>query len=145
MLTAAAVTLDNAPPGKPVVPDAIVTVAKDEKMHRYIKPRQEKPKLIREMECSPVVDRIAGIIADALNASELAPTDQLLVLRATAAGICASTWHAPQVVRHALLPAVADLLNRGAPLHWMNLRQLSPSDVVALVLADRWNGYSGSW
>lgn len=147
MLTAAAVALDGTPPGEPVTRDAIVTVAKDEKMQRHIKPRQKRPTIIREMACAPVVGKIAEIIADALNASELVRTDQLLVIRATAAGICASTWHAPQVVRNALLPAVADLLNRGAPLHWMNQRQLSlsPSDVIAQVLANRWKGYSDSW
>lgn len=147
MLAAAAVALDDTPPGEPVTHDVIVAVAEDEKMHRHIKPRQRKPTIIREMACAPVVEKIAEIITDALNASELTRADQLLVLRATAAGICASTWHAPQVVRNALLPAVADLLNRGAPLHWMNQRQLSlsPSNVIEQVLANRWKGYSGSW
>lgn len=147
MLTAAAVALDDTPPGEPVTCDAIVTVAEDEKMQRHIKPRQKKPTIIREMACAPVVGRIAETIAEALNASELVRADQLLVLRATAAGICASTWHAPQVVRNALLPAVTDLLNRGVPLNWMNQRQLSlsPSDAIAQVLANRWKGYSNSW
>ena len=147
MLTAAARALDATPPGEPLTPDPIVTVAEDDTMRRYIWPRQRHAVIIRELQCPPVVRKIAEIIADALNACELARADQLLVLRATAAGICASTWHSPHVVRYALLPAVANLLSRGAPLHWMNQRQLSlsPSDVIARLLGNRWEGYSSSW
>ncbi|MGN7778859.1 hypothetical protein ACTJJE_04985 [Mycolicibacterium sp. 22603] len=147
MLTAAAVALSDNPVGSPVTREAIVTIVADEKMRRHIKPRQQNPTIIREITCAPVVGRIAEIIASALNASALVRADQLLVLRATAAGICASPWHAPQVVRHALLPAVNDIIDRRVSLHWMNQRQvtLSPTDAIAHVLANRWKGYSNSW
>lgn len=144
MLTAASVALDKTLPHTPVTRDAIVAEAEDEKMHRHVWPREITPDAIPEMKCVPVVKEIAGIIAGALNNTDLPREDQLLVLRATAAGVCANPWYAPQVVRHALLPAVADLLNRGAQLYWMNPRQLAPSEVITRVLADRW-AVGGSW
>jgi len=144
MLTAAASALAETRPGDAVSADAVIAVAQNPKMRRFAWPRAKRHTEILELASKPVVAMIAQIITDALGNSPLDQEDQLLVLRATAAGVCADLWRTPQVVRGALLPAVEDLRNRKVSLQWMGLQSVAPAAVIGQVLGSRWAS-SESW